>query len=154
LLQQRTMTTRQASHQAMRTWRRPLPALLLALACAAAVPGAHAGTAGPVAAELRLRELGQLAERSNPDARAHLLAEAPAFTEGAPYALHVAYLRLLRRIHIDAGRLADSYAVDERIIRPPRARGTPCSWPWPAWGGSTSGSTTTTRPARWPCWKP
>lgn len=49
--------------------------------------------------------------------RARLLAEAPAFTEGAPYALHVAYLRLLRRIHIDAGQLADSYAVDERIIR-------------------------------------
>ncbi|WP_229413175.1 tetratricopeptide repeat-containing diguanylate cyclase [Massilia alkalitolerans] len=111
------MTTRQASHQAMRTRRRSLPALLLALACAAIVPGADAWAAGPVAAELRLRELGQLAERSNPDARARLLAEAPAFTEGAPYSLHVAYLRLLRRIHIDAGQLADSYAVDERIIR-------------------------------------
>jgi len=111
------MTTRTASHRAVRTRRRPLPALLLALACVAAAPGAHADAAGPVAAELRLRELGQLAERSNPQARTRLLEEAPAFTEGAPYALHVAYLRLLRRIHTDAGQLASGYAVDERIIR-------------------------------------
>lgn len=110
----------------MHSRRRLLPALLLALACVttvAAIPDAHAGDAGPVAAELRLRTLGQLAERSNPEARARLLEEAPRFTEAAPYPVHVAYLRLLRRIHLDAGQLADGYAVDERIIRLAGAEG-------------------------------
>ncbi|WP_229440634.1 GGDEF domain-containing protein [Massilia sp. BSC265] len=51
------------------------------------------------------------------------MQEAPAFTVGAPYPVHVAYLRLLRRIHLDAGRLADGYAVDERIIRLAAAEG-------------------------------
>jgi diguanylate cyclase (GGDEF)-like protein len=98
-----------------RTRRRLLPALLLACACAAAVPSLAAD--GAVAAELRLRELAQLAERSNPEARTRLLDEAASFTQGAPYAVQVQYLRLLRRIHSDAGQLADAYAVDERIIR-------------------------------------
>ncbi len=113
------MTIPQASRKATRTWRKALPALLLALAAAAvpAAPGALAAGAGPVAAELRLRELAQLAERSIPTARSLLLQEAPAFTHDAPYALQVGYLRLLRRIHSDAGQLGEAYAVDERIIR-------------------------------------
>lgn len=97
----------------MRAWRRSLPSLLLALACAAA-PVAQA--AGPAAPEVRLRALAQVAERSIPEARSLLLAEAPAFTKGAPYAVHLGYLRLLRRIHSDAGQLSEAYAVDERII--------------------------------------
>jgi diguanylate cyclase (GGDEF)-like protein len=101
----------------MRTWRKALPALLLALACGAPVPGAHAFEAGQVAAQLRLRELAQLAERSNPEARALLLGEEARFTEGVPYAVQVDYLRLLRRIHSDAGQFGEAYAVDERIIR-------------------------------------
>ncbi|RZA34530.1 MAG: GGDEF domain-containing protein, partial [Lysobacteraceae bacterium] len=105
-----------ASRKAMQAWRKAMPAMLLVLTYAVITPGALAG-AGPAAGELRMRELAELAERSNPDARARLLAEAPAFTEGAPYALHIGYLRLLRRIHSDAGQLADAYAVDERIIR-------------------------------------
>lgn len=115
------MTTRQASPTALRA-RRVLPALLLALACAAPA-GVQADGGGSKAAELRLRALGQLAERSNPEARARLLQEAPAFTGAASYPLHLAYLRLLRRIHLDAGQLADGYAVDERIIRLAGAHG-------------------------------
>ena len=123
------MTTQLASRKAMRTWRRALPPLLTSLSLALSLtlapatwsPGALAA-AGPVAGELRLRELTELAERSNPDARARLLGEAPAFTEGAPYALHVGYLRLLRRIHTDAGQLGDAYAVDERIMELAGAR--------------------------------
>jgi len=110
------MTTPLASRKAMRTWRKALPALLLALALATPAPGASAFDGGPVAAQLRLRELAQLAERSNPEARSLLLEEAPAFTGAAPYSVHVAYLRLLRRIHSDAGQLGEAYAVDERII--------------------------------------
>lgn len=114
------MTIRPASPKATRPRRAALPAVLLALACATALPAA-AGAA--VTAELRLRELAQLAERSNPAARARMLEEAPTFTAGAPYELQVAYLRLLRRIHLDAGQLAQGYAVDERIIRLAGAEG-------------------------------
>jgi diguanylate cyclase (GGDEF)-like protein len=88
--------------------------MLLALAFAMALP---AGADTPVTGESRLSELAQLAERSNLEARTRLLQEAPAFTEGAPYTHELAYLRLLRRIHLDAGQLAQGYAVDERIIR-------------------------------------
>ncbi|SFC80111.1 tetratricopeptide repeat-containing diguanylate cyclase [Massilia yuzhufengensis] len=99
--------------------RRPLAALLLAVAMASA-PGARGAVPGedgrPVAAELRLRALAQLAERSNPQARAALLQGASEFTIGVPYSVQVAYLRLLRRVHVDAGQLRDAYAVDERII--------------------------------------
>ena len=104
-----------ASPVTQRPRRRMFPALVLACACAA--PIAARGADAPVAAELRLRELAQLAERSNPEARAHLLDEAASFTGKAPYPVQVEYLRLLRRIHSDAGQLADAYAVDERIIR-------------------------------------
>jgi len=104
-----------ASPVTQRDRRRMLPALLLAFACTAPVGALAADT--PVGAELRLRELAQLAERSNPEARARLLDEAADFTGKAPYPVQIAYLRLLRRIHADAGQLADAYTVDERIIR-------------------------------------
>ena len=110
------MTTPPASRMGMRNWRKALPALLLALASAAAVPGALAYDDASVTAQLRLRELAELAERNNPEARTRLLDQAPAFTTAAPYSVHVAYLRLLRRIHSDAGQLGEAYAVDERII--------------------------------------
>jgi diguanylate cyclase (GGDEF)-like protein len=111
------MTTPLASRKAVRTWRKALPAVLLALAFSTAAPGALAFDGGPVGAQLRLRELAQLAERSNPEARALLLEEAARFTTGVPYAVQVGYLRLLRRTHSDAGQLGEAYAVDERIIR-------------------------------------
>ncbi len=117
------MTILLASRKARRAWCRALPALLLALASGMAAPGALAAPDASVTAELRLRELTQLAERNNPEARSLLLEEAPAFTKGAPYAVQVAYLRLLRRIHSDAGQLGEAYAVDERIIKLASAEG-------------------------------
>ena len=111
------MTDPLATRKARRAWRRAFPALLLALAASVAAPGALADGGIPVAAQLRLRELAQLAERSNPQARSLLLEQAPVFTGSAPYAVQVDYLRLLRRIHSDAGELSEAYALDERIIR-------------------------------------
>ena len=143
------MTTSRRPRHAVRNWRGPLPALLLALASATAAPaawgqagapanavagntGSGAGTgtgAGKsvdaVAAGLRLRELAQLAERNNPQARSRLLQEAAAYGPNAPWPLQVEYLRLLRRAHSDAGRLRDAYAIDERIIALAAARQDP-----------------------------
>jgi diguanylate cyclase (GGDEF)-like protein len=95
--------------------------LVLALAPASAgVPPADAAAAraaGPAAAlDLRLRELGELAERSTPAALGLLLREAARFEAGAPYPVQFGYLRLLRRTHVDAGQMRDAYAVDERMI--------------------------------------
>ncbi|MCC2974476.1 tetratricopeptide repeat-containing diguanylate cyclase [Massilia sp. IC2-476] len=115
------MTTPLASRRTRRAWRKALPALLLALAVAA--PGAMAQDEHQVAAQLRLRELAQLAERNNPQARSLLLAEAASLTRNAPYPVQVAYLRLLRRIHSDAGQLGEAYAVDERLIKLAGAQG-------------------------------
>jgi diguanylate cyclase (GGDEF)-like protein len=121
------MTISLPSRKAMRTRRRPLPARLLAMplafASALACGGATGAASAPVAAELRLRELAQLAERSNPEARSVLLQEAPAFTATAPYAVQVRYLRLLRRIHGDAGQLREAYELDQRLIGLAGARG-------------------------------
>lgn len=111
------MTTSQASRAAIGAWRKAAPALLLALAAVAGQPGALAAEGAPLPAQLRLRELAQLAERSNPAARDQLLEQAASFTRGAPYAVQIEYLGLLRRIHSDAGQLGEAYAVDERIIR-------------------------------------
>ena len=95
--------------------------LVLALAPASAgVPPADAATAraaAPSAAlDLRLRELGELAERSTPAALGLLLREAARFETDAPYPVQFGYLRLLRRTHVDAGQMRDAYAVDERMI--------------------------------------
>ena len=109
--------------------------LLLALSVSgpapAAAPRADGGPAqartagaGPAQQRLaqRLDELGALAERNNPQARKLLLQEAARF-EAAPYLVRVAWLRLLRRSHLDAGQLQDAYAVDERLIALAAAQG-------------------------------
>ena len=87
--------------------------LLLTLVCA--LP-ATAGAA-PQTAELRLRELDQLANRNTREARTLLLQEAPRFENGAPYPLLFKYLRLLRRTHVDAGQMAEAYAIDKRLVQ-------------------------------------
>ena len=86
---------------------------LMAQAPAAETGGARVVSEAPVQA--RLAHLGRLAERSPLEARRLLLAEAPLFA-GAPYPSHLAYLRLLRRTHLDAGQLRAAYAIDERLI--------------------------------------
>jgi diguanylate cyclase (GGDEF)-like protein len=94
-------------------------ALSLALACAWPAAGAAGGlpeTGGAVSAELRLRELGQMAERNNAKARSLLLQEGARFGADTPYPVLISYLRLLRRSHNDAGQMRDAYAVDERMI--------------------------------------
>ncbi|MFC0251823.1 tetratricopeptide repeat-containing diguanylate cyclase [Massilia consociata] len=78
--------------------------------------GAPGQPSQPSAAEVRLRALSRLADEDHAQARALMLKEAPALTAGMPYAGQVAYLRLLRRLHADAGQLRDAYAVDERVI--------------------------------------
>ncbi|MCA1246653.1 tetratricopeptide repeat-containing diguanylate cyclase [Massilia sp. MS-15] len=111
------MTSILLSRQARRGARSPLPAMLLALVCAGMAPCAVGAGDAVLGADLRLRELTRLAERSNPQARALLLQEAPRFTGSAPYAVQLQFLRLLRRIHSDAGQLGEAYAVDERLIK-------------------------------------
>ncbi|GAB3376414.1 tetratricopeptide repeat-containing diguanylate cyclase [Massilia agri] len=90
-------------------------ALSLALASAWATAGGTPAT-GTVTAELRLRELGQMAERNNAKARSLLLQEGASFGPATPYPVLISYLRLLRRSHSDAGQMRDAYAVDERMI--------------------------------------
>jgi len=111
------MTSTLLSRQARRRRRSSLPAMLLALVCAGMAPCAAGAGDAVLGADLRLRELTRLAERSNPQARALLLQEAPRFTGSAPYAVQLQFLRLLRRIHSDAGQLGEAYAVDERLIK-------------------------------------
>ncbi len=99
--------------------------LLLALAStqpalAGVSPGQErpdAAVAAPHPAQLRLRELDQLANRNTREARTLLLQEAPRFENGAPYPLLFKYLRLLRRTHVDAGQMPEAYAIDERLVQ-------------------------------------
>ncbi len=103
------------TRMSMSTWRRTFPALLLAFASACGA--ADADSARIATAQARLRELTQLAEKSNPKARALLVQEAAVLDAALPYPVRIAYLRLLRRTHADAGKLRDAYAVDEQVIR-------------------------------------
>ncbi|NNG25818.1 diguanylate cyclase [Massilia sp. ML15P13] len=96
-------------------WCGTVPALLLA--CASACGAAEVDSTRIAAAQARLRELAQLAEKSNPKARALLVQEAAALDAALPYPVRIAYLRLLRRTHADAGKLREAYAVDEQVIR-------------------------------------
>ena len=65
----------------------------------------------------RLREIAALAERDNAQARTTLVREGPALIAGAPYPVRIHYLRLLRRLHADAGNLGDVHETNELIIR-------------------------------------
>ena len=98
--------------RALHVLHRVAPTGLLALALAVSAP-LPAFAAEP---EQRLRELAELSERSNVKARAALLAEAGALHDAAPYAVRIQYLRLLRRVQNDAGKLREAYEVNERIM--------------------------------------
>ncbi|MBQ5949847.1 diguanylate cyclase [Massilia sp. ST3] len=98
---------------ALHALRRAAACGLLAALLALPLPG-FAADADPAE---RLRELATLSERSNVKARAALLGEAGALHDSAPYAVRIQYLRLLRRVQNDAGRLRDAYEVNERIMQ-------------------------------------
>ena len=84
-----------------------LGALLLALA------GAAGAATHPAA---RLDEIAALAERDNAQARIVLVHEGPKLIAGAPYAVRIHYLRLLRRVQADGGNFRDAFETNELII--------------------------------------
>ena len=108
------MKIRQPMRGALRALRKAGPSGLLAAALSLPALSLPVFAAEP---EQRLRELAALSERSNAKARAALLAEASALDLKAPYAVRIAYLRLLRRVQNDAGLLRDAYEVNERIMQ-------------------------------------
>ena len=79
-----------------------------------------AALAGPAIAfqqaEGRLAEIAALAEQDNAQARTVLVHEGPKLIAGAPYAVRIHYLRLLRRVQADAGNFREAYETNELII--------------------------------------
>ena len=82
-------------------------ALLLALA------GAAGAATQP---EARLDDIAALAERDNAQARTVLVREGPKLIAGAPYAVRIHYLRLLRRVQADGGNFREAFETNELII--------------------------------------
>ena len=82
-------------------------ALLLALA------GAAGAAPQP---EARLDDIAALAERDNAQARTVLVREGPKLIAGAPYAVRIHYLRLLRRVQADGGNFREAFETNELII--------------------------------------
>ena len=87
---------------------RLLAALLMSGALAAPLHAAEP--------EARLYEIAQLAERDNAMARTILVREGPAMIAGAPYAIRIDFLRLLRRVQVDAGHVREAYDIDRQIL--------------------------------------
>lgn len=85
--------------------------------------------AGPAVAaqqpETRLGEIAALAEQNNAQARTILVHEGPKLIAGAPYAVRIHYLRLLRRVQADAGNFRDAFETNELIIGLAEAEGDP-----------------------------
>lgn len=71
----------------------------------------------------RLDEIAALAEQDNAQARTVLVREGPKLIAGAPYALRIDVLRLLRRLHTDAGNFREAYEANELIIGLAEAEG-------------------------------
>ena len=86
-------------------------ALTLALGCvmpdAAAAPHAAA----------RLDEIAAIAEQDHALGRTTLVQEGPTLIAGAPYAVRIRYLFLLRRVHVDGGNFRAAYDTNEQIIK-------------------------------------
>lgn len=74
-------------------------------------------------ADERMREIAALAEQDNGKARTMLVREGPGLIAGAPYADRIHYLRLLRRLHADAGSLRDVNDINEQIVTLAEAEG-------------------------------
>ena len=76
--------------------------------------------AGPATAALqpvaRLDEIAAMAEHDNVHARTILVREGPQLIAGAPYAVRIHYLRLLRRVQADAGNFREAFETNELII--------------------------------------
>jgi diguanylate cyclase (GGDEF)-like protein len=90
-------------------WRRAVMAGLLAAAFSSQ---AHA-TLTP---ETRLTDIAAIAEHNNALARTTLVREGPALIAGAPYAVRIRYLFLLRRVQVDGGNFREAYDTNEQII--------------------------------------
>jgi len=106
----------------MTTLRRQIrcrPPLAIGLLLAA-LAGPAAATQQPVA---RLDEIAAMADQNNAQARAVLVHEGPTLIAGAPYAVRIHYLRLLRRVQADAGNFRDAYETNELIIGLAEAEG-------------------------------
>lgn len=88
-----------------------------------------AALAGPAVAaqqlETRLDEIAAMAERNNAQARTILVHEGPKLIAGAPYAVRIHYLRLLRRVQADAGNFREAFETNELIIGLAEAEGDP-----------------------------
>ena len=101
-----------------KAWRHAACAGMLA----ALLSGATLGATKP---DVRLDEITALAEHNNALARTTLVHEGPALIAGAPYAVRVRYLFLLRRVQVDAGNLREAYGTNEQIIALATAAGDP-----------------------------
>jgi tetratricopeptide (TPR) repeat protein len=90
-------------------WRRVVVAGLLV----AALGGQAHATPAP---ETRLADIAAIAEHNNALARTTLVREGPALIAGAPYAVRIRYLFLLRRVQVDGGNFREAYDTNEQII--------------------------------------
>lgn len=88
--------------------RRLGAALLLLMLAASAGAGADPHE--------RLRRIAALAERDHAGARTLLVREGPGLIAGAPYPVRIDYLKLLARLHADAGSLREARDTNELAI--------------------------------------
>jgi diguanylate cyclase (GGDEF)-like protein len=65
----------------------------------------------------RLDDIAVIAEQHHAQARTLLVQEGPALIAGAPYAVRIRYLFLLRRVQVDGGNYRDAYETNEQIIK-------------------------------------
>jgi diguanylate cyclase (GGDEF)-like protein len=96
-------------------WRRVAVASALALTLALGGVASHAAAAPHAAA--RLDDIAALAEQDHALGRTTLVREGPTLIAGAPYAVRIRYLFLLRRVYVDGGNFRAAYNINEQIIR-------------------------------------
>jgi diguanylate cyclase (GGDEF)-like protein len=65
----------------------------------------------------RLDNIAIIAEQNNAQARTLLVQEGPALIAGAPYAVRIRYLFLLRRVQVDGGNFREAHETNEQIIK-------------------------------------
>ena len=88
--------------------RRILVACGLLLAFGGALAAPHPAS--------RIDDIARISEQDNAQARTILVQEGPALIAGAPYAVRIRYLFLLRRVQVDGGNLRAAYETNEQII--------------------------------------
>jgi diguanylate cyclase (GGDEF)-like protein len=98
------------------TWAGRWPGLRSALVACGLTLVLGGALAAPHLAS-RLDEIAHIAEQNNAQARTILVQEGPALIAGAPYAVRIRYLFLLRRVQIDGGNFREAHKTNEQIIK-------------------------------------